>query len=159
MPQQTRKSDQKGTSSKKASEPKEQKKTIRICTTDFFDNHRHHCEGDGRRRERQDNGVYACCRAVAEPDMEYVFKREPSNPYDRNAVEIRAGPNEECGGEKLGYVPREDNELVGDALKDKKVRVFGQRGDCGRLFSVAVMVEGPAKWIDEKYAAEESESF
>ncbi len=40
-----------------------------------------------------------------------VLMREPSNPYDKNAVAVMA-----TDGQKLGYIPRQDAPLVAKAL-------------------------------------------
>lgn len=38
---------------------------------------------------------------------------EPKNPHDSNAIKVLAGPKKEC----LGYVPRDTNEVVLEALR------------------------------------------
>lgn len=50
------------------------------------------------------------------PGDELELRREPQNPQDHRAVEVY------WGGEKLGYLPREDNSAIAQ-LMDRKERL------------------------------------
>jgi len=52
------------------------------------------------------------------PQTRLVLKPEPTNAFDKNAIEIFT-----TSGLKLGYIPRVDNELVLSRLNDKGARV------------------------------------
>jgi hypothetical protein len=138
--------------------PKQKMVQVRIAVFDFRATHWHVCRGDkGGKFYVTPNGLYCCCEELAYPDMEYKFRPEPSNAYDSNAVAIFDAEGSMHMSNRLGYVPREWNELVGAALNDKKVTVTGERGDCGQLLSVAVVVEGPEDHVNESYEEYDSE--
>ncbi len=52
------------------------------------------------------------------PQTRLLLKPEPTNPHDKNAIEIYT-----TSGVKLGYVPRVDNEAVLKRIGDKDVHV------------------------------------
>ena len=59
--------------------------------------------------------------------QELKLKREPQNPYDEKAIEIY------WKTEKLGYIPRVDNEVIANLMDRKKdIRAFIQsKNDSG----------------------------
>ena len=54
-------------------------------------------------------------------DIVIELRREPDNPVDPNAVGVWCAEPEECEG-RLGFVPRDDAEVVGEAIDDGTLR-------------------------------------
>ena len=63
-------------------------------------------------RFRGAEAIRRCCRVV--PDEAVTLVAEPGNRYDANAVQVR------IGGLFVGYVPKETNPGIAEALREKK---------------------------------------
>lgn len=167
---------------KAASKSKESAKAVSkvVGGFDYGSNHRHHCDGGGRFKtfyvsddgeeihcgNKQahamgmtfsTHGRYCCCNAVFECE-EITFKPEPSNPYDRNAIEILGSSGDGAyDREELGYVPREWTGFVHSLLKDKRITVSGEK-TCGGLLNIDIVITGPQKALDDYEDAEDEDS-
>ncbi len=57
------------------------------------------------------SGLFLVNAGIIREGQRLLLRREPDNPYDEKAIEVFTE-----GGEKVGYIPRDRNEVISSIM-------------------------------------------